>query len=203
MRLSRPVLSAALAGAAFVLPMCALHALQAAVNGAAALVGAQASGDDESRQVSRGERFSVLDRDRDGFLAADEWSESRDAFVRLDRNGDGAVSRNEYVEPRALTREEWFKQLDQDRDGRLAVSEWRWSRASFDQLDLDHDGDVSRLEFLSRGRDHRGEWVPDRLRSLDRDGDGRVSRSEWSGSRFSRIDRDGDGFLSMEELLGS
>jgi Ca2+-binding EF-hand superfamily protein len=183
--------------------MCALHALQAAVNGAAALVGAQASVDDESRQVSRGERFSVLDRDRDGFLAADEWSESRDSFVRLDRNGDGAVSRDEYVEPRALTREEWFKQLDQDRDGRLAVAEWRWSRESFDQLDLDHDGDVSRLEFLSRGRDRRGEWVPDRLRSLDRDGDGRVSRSEWSGSRFSRIDRDGDGFLSMEELLGS
>jgi Ca2+-binding EF-hand superfamily protein len=191
MPVSRFLLPAAVLSAAFVLPACPVHA--------------QSFADEDAgtRRADRTERFTALDQDRDGYLSADEWADGHDAFVRLDRNGDGAVSRDEYVEPRALTREEWFKQLDEDRNGRLAFAEWRWSRGSFDQLDLDHDGAVSRVEFLSRGRDRRGESVQDRLRELDRDGDGRISRSEWSGGRFGRLDQNHDGFLSVEELLGS
>lgn len=44
----------------------------------------------------RGQRFSTMDRNRDGFLSRREWSGTSDSFFQRDRNRDGRLSRTEY-----------------------------------------------------------------------------------------------------------
>jgi hypothetical protein len=40
-----------------------------------------------------------------------------------------------------------FTSLDMNRDRAITPNEWQWSRASFDRLDLNHDGRLSMAEL--------------------------------------------------------
>src|SRR5262249_32864242 len=40
-----------------------------------------------------------------------------------------------------------FQSLDMNRDSRISFNEWQWSRASFDRLDTNRDGYLSRAEL--------------------------------------------------------
>ena len=42
-----------------------------------------------------------------------------------------------------------FSRIDFDGNGRLEVSEWQWSRRSFDQRDTNNDGVITRSEFAA------------------------------------------------------
>jgi hypothetical protein len=86
----------------------------------------------------------------------------------LDRNGDGLVTRAEWRAAQQETRAEAmpepdrgrdlrvavfgdpghepFWRLDLNGDGRVTGGEWRWSRASFDERDLNGDGVLSQAE---------------------------------------------------------
>jgi Ca2+-binding EF-hand superfamily protein len=64
----------------------------------------------------------------------------------------------------------------------------------FDQLDLNHDGVLTRAEFESG----RGSRMP----QMDTNNDGYISRSEWRGdaTSFDRLDTNRDGRLNQSEL---
>ena len=98
--------------------------------------------------------FARLDGNHDGSLAREEWTGPADDFDRLDKNRDGKVTRDEFLNLNRPSRdnksrlEGIFRRLDKNRDGRIARAEWDGGR--FDHFDTNHDGYLSRDEFLRR-----------------------------------------------------
>jgi Ca2+-binding EF-hand superfamily protein len=74
----------------------------------------------------------------------------------------------------------------------------------FDELDADHNGQVTFEElraFMAKHRHGHGGF----LKRLDKDGDGRISRDEAAAAprlaqHFDQIDANHDGFLTPDEL---
>ena len=78
--------------------------------------------------------------------------------------------------------------------------------AHFDEIDANHDGQVSFEElraFHAANRAARGDRAAKMLKSIDTDGDGRISKAEAlaaAAARFDRADANKDGFLTVEEM---
>lgn len=108
--------------------------------------------DDAEWDDDRGDSFDDLDVNNNGRVERNEWHTGAAAFTWLDRNGDGVLSRFEVVgtQPSADTYDQ-FANLDVDRNGSLAQSEWHWSRNSFTQRDTNRDGRLTRREFDAAG----------------------------------------------------
>lgn len=95
--------------------------------------------------------------------------------------------------------------MDADHDGFVSREEFlaahRRADQSFDQLDTNHDGVLSRDEFLAGG--HGGQGRTERFRVLDSNNDGRITREELEArrnARFDALDNDHDGKLSAAEM---
>lgn len=99
-------------------------------------------------------QFVQLDLDSDGRIAQSEWPGGFQTFENLDRDGDAVISRTEFFTRgvRYQTREERFRELDADHDGRLTGGEWKWGEAAMALLDRDGDGSLTRQEFLAATR---------------------------------------------------
>lgn len=89
--------------------------------------------------------------------------------------------------------------MDRDGNGIITQNEWTGTVAAFNRLDLNHDGVLSGNELRDRRADHRQN---DRLRGLDRNGNGVISRDEFPGNdrAFLNLDRDRNGVLTANEL---
>lgn len=164
-------------------------------------------------------RFQSMDTNHDGRISRSEWRGSDQSFQRHDWNGDGVLSGNEvrvgatrdfgeeendYDQSRPEFRnwtERGFTNLDRNRDGQIARSEWFYDREGFIRADRNGNGALSRDEFLSADVDIDRE---DRFEYLDSNGNGRIERSEWHASRdaFTWLDRNRDGVLSRQEVIG-
>ena len=147
--------------------------------------------------------FSALDHNRDNRITRDEWHFDVESFRRADHNRDGAVSRSEFLnEGNAATdddRDDRFAFLDANEDALVSRAEWHGSRQSFDSLDDNHDGYISRIEM-------RGKDAPaDLFSSIDVNHDGTIRIDEWHWSRTSWDARDTnrDGRLTRDEFLGA
>jgi hypothetical protein len=158
------------------------------------------------------EGFRDLDRNRDGRITAAEWTYDREDFRRADHNRDGVLSQREFLgeatdEPfdnaaddtrddpsGADTR---FADLDTSRDNRVSRSEWRDDRASFDRLDENRDGYLTRAEMAAADDD-----AVDDFATLDVDRNGVVTRGEWpqTAASFQRLDTNRDGRLTSIEF---
>jgi hypothetical protein len=90
------------------------------------------------------DRFGYLDFDNNGTVTESEWDGTLDAFDRLDRNRDRRLSTAELGSVRPATA---FATVDSNRDGRIVMSEWPWSRRSFIGQDANGDGVVTRSEY--------------------------------------------------------
>lgn len=103
-------------------------------------------------------QFVQLDAGSDGFVAQSEWTGGSETFGSLDRDGDAVITRNEFFSratTRVKTREESFRDLDADKDGRLSASEWKWGEQTMSVLDRNGDGFLSRREFRCHGKGGR------------------------------------------------
>lgn len=70
--------------------------------------------------------------------------------------------------------------------------------------DTDHDGKVSRAEFIAAMPGGKGDPAK-RFAYLDRNGDGFIDRQEIDAAatrRFGKLDADGDGRVSKQERRG-
>jgi Ca2+-binding EF-hand superfamily protein len=95
-------------------------------------------------------------------------------------------------------------EMDSDHDGFVSRDEFLAAHARtdrmFDQLDTNRDGAISRDEFLAG---HGGQGRAERFRTLDTNGDGRITREELEArrnARFDALDSNHDGKLSPQEL---
>jgi hypothetical protein len=84
---------------------------------------------------------------------------------------------------------------DTNGDGVLSLNEWRGNRVSFNRLDVNRDGVLSRREMQA------STALTGNFASHDIDGDGVIALREWNSSRQSFYQRDtnGDGVLSRRE----
>ena len=102
-------------------------------------------------------RFRNMDTDQDGVVTRAEWRGSTQAFRNNDRNGDGVLSgaevRNDDLrnpdEGETIERPVYgqFAELDVNQDRRISREEWRGSRRSFNALDANGDGVLTRREM--------------------------------------------------------
>jgi hypothetical protein len=153
-------------------------------------------------------RFSNIDLNRDGWVTRNEWNMGTTDFNRLDINRDNRISRFEFENDTASYNDTnyssaQFANVDTNRDGWIARSEWRMGAAEFDRIDINNDNRVSRFEFenvaSSNDTDPSSEY--DRFTTVDVNRDGWLTRSEWRGSEagFSRLDTNRDNRLSRTE----
>jgi Ca2+-binding EF-hand superfamily protein len=145
----------------------------------------------------RDARFDALDRNQDGALTRAEWRDAP-AFAQADRNRNNQVTLWEFMNPSATDVTQLsFDEMDHNNDGMLSRREWHDEIGTFAVADRNDDGLVTLREFLNNSGDDQGQ----RFRTLDRNRDGFLSRREWGGNAttFTLRDRNRDGRVSRSE----
>jgi len=134
------------------------------------------------------------------------------------RNANRSSGTTGTAVPSAAPQTMRFREMDANRDGRIARSEWRGSTQSFKVHDWNGDGVLSGDEVVAGARRARRmeeddyvpgtpnsslDWTDADFRSLDRDNDRRISAAEWyyDLDTFRRADRNNDGVLSLAEFF--
>jgi Ca2+-binding EF-hand superfamily protein len=174
--------------------------------------------------VAPAERVKSMDKDGDGKVSRDEFLGLAAQFDRLDADKDGFVTREEFAKfaaayaPAALL--DRFQSMDKDGDGKVTAAEFDGPEPLFARLDADKDGSITRDEIgrlapaappaaaakpkdAAKGKAAaKAAQLVERVKGMDKDGDGRVTRDEFRGlpQVFDRLDRDGDGVISADEL---
>lgn len=170
-----------------------------------------AEGSHDSRHDDHeGMRFHGMDTNGDGVITRAEWRGNDVSFRNHDLDGDGVLSGAEVTpgghddegddrEPRTT-----FERLDSNDDGVISRTEWpdRWGTDRFRALDSNHDGVISPAEWADHDRDRADRVLT--FDRLDRNDDGVISRAEWperlGAERFRRLDRNDDGVISRAEF---
>jgi Ca2+-binding EF-hand superfamily protein len=107
---------------------------------------------------------------------------------------DSSLEARDYT----MTPDDRFGYLDLNNDGAVSESEWDGTLDSFDRLDRNRNGRLTRAEL--------GAVRPAAsFATLDSNGDGRLTMSEWPWSRRSFIaqDDDSDGVVTRREYRGN
>jgi len=145
--------------------------------------------------------FTNLDHNRDGKIVSNEWHYDVETFRRVDANRDGSISRAEFLGGDVDDdRGDSFDDLDYNNNGLVERNEWHGNNASFNALDKNRDGRLSRFEVVG-GQDTTGD-VYDQFAGLDYDRNGSIARSEWHWSQgsFAARDLDRNGVISRREF---
>jgi Ca2+-binding EF-hand superfamily protein len=104
--------------------------------------------------------------------------------------------------------EEWFQQLDRNRDGRLTRDEVRghpYLEMNFERLDRKGRGQLLPADLAPARLHFLGERLRRKFQEADRSGDGRLTPTEaeaipWLFRRWREADLDGDGRVTLEEF---
>jgi Ca2+-binding EF-hand superfamily protein len=95
-----------------------------------------------------------------------------------------------------------WQKLDKDGDGFISRNEWDRKPKAFDRLDSNKDGVLTLEEAKQSARQRGKARQQNRLKQLDKDGNGAISREEWprQPKAFDRLDTNKDGVLTEAEL---
>lgn len=105
--------------------------------------------------------LAQLDTNHDGKISRSEWKGNDVSFSMLDKNGDGVLTADELApavpanpgpspEVVRARQEKIFRWMDANHDGRVTRAEWRGEAAKFAGLDRNHDGVVTLEEYLQK-----------------------------------------------------
>jgi Ca2+-binding EF-hand superfamily protein len=147
------------------------------------------------------DRFTGLDRNRDGRVSRTEWPYGVEEFFRADRNRDGSLSSAEFAGTDFDDdRGDRFEYLDANGNGLVERGEWHASAQAFNWLDRDNNNVISRQEMGIATA-----TANDTFASLDVNRDQRLSVNEWVWSRrsFDQRDTNRDGALTRAELTAA
>ena len=179
-----------------------------------------AQADARAQQIGPGginfqELFLSLDGDNDGVIARGEVPESAqpafECLIKLgDQDGDGKLSREEYRDLLLRARDSGasgignrFAAIDRNGDGKLSREEFQGPPAVFDRLDADKDGFLTRTEAAAmRAGPGSPAQLAERIKSMDKNGDGKITREEFTGfpPNFERLDTNKNGAIESDEL---
>ena len=167
--------------------------------------------------------FKDMDKNKDGKLSKDELPAQfpPQAFDRIDTNHDGFIDENEWNAMRNRMGgggggrgfgESLTKFLDANKDGKVSRDEFAKLVALFDQLDTDHNGELSQEELngLFRAINNAANEVQNRatggvdvnnlFANFDKNKDGKLTPDELTNERlFKRLDVNKDGVVTREE----
>ncbi|MCA8985171.1 MAG: EF-hand domain-containing protein [Planctomycetaceae bacterium] len=157
--------------------------------------------------------LKALDKNNDGELTMEEIMPPR-------REGDPRFGERGPRDGEGRGPGDFFAQMDKDGDGKLSKEEApERMRETFDRLDLNKDGFIDQeeirqmMERFRQGGPGRpdgpgrpgapGANLEDRMKELDKDGDGKISLDEAPERMkqgFDRLDTNKDGFIDLTEM---
>jgi Ca2+-binding EF-hand superfamily protein len=159
------------------------------------------------------ELFQELDANGDRIVDRGEVPEAgRAAFETLlkhgDSNKDGKLDQEEYRGMLGALRERFesigskFAEFDKNGDGKISREEFAGPVFLFARLDADGDGSITKEEASKLQPGPGGGDLAQRLRAMDRNGDGKISKDEFAGPPqfFDRFDANKDGSITVDEL---
>ena len=144
--------------------------------------------------------FQNLDHNRDNRLTPNEWHYDIETFRRVDRNRDNAVNLTEFLgqgveDERGLS----FDDMDWNNDGIVSRTEWQGGTSEFSVLDRNRDGRLNRFEVAGSNTSFT---TYNEFQNLDFNRDGKLARNEWhwSNRSFQTQDTNRDGVISAQEF---
>jgi Ca2+-binding EF-hand superfamily protein len=162
--------------------------------------------------------FAQKDADNSGTISASEAEGTRlaDHFAKLDTNKDGQLSKAELKAGRKGHKDhkrgamaQRLKKLDKNGDGAWTKAEVAGTplEKAFARIDADKNGKITRAELKAahpHAKGRGGGKTGEKLRSLDKNGDGAWTKAELAGSplakHFDKIDGNKDGKITKAEL---
>jgi len=96
-----------------------------------------------------------------------------------------------------------FKTMDENKDGKISLSEYRGPTRAFARVDVNHDGEITPEEAKNAFQASVGRFViATRFRTLDANHDGMISAAEFQGPKaaFAKFDRDKNGLIGPVEF---
>ena len=112
-------------------------------------------------QAAHAERFAANDTDGDGFLSAEELEASKGKMRKGQGDGEGKMKKgqNDGEGQGDRKKARMMRYLDENGDGKVALSEMPTDRMErmIDKLDTDGDGKVSKEEFEARKGKGKGK----------------------------------------------
>ncbi|MEX2118320.1 MAG: EF-hand domain-containing protein [Pirellulales bacterium] len=119
-------------------------------------------------------------------------------FRKMDVNGDGRLTEDEVPQPHRERFSRLLRRADTDGDQALSISEFKTARGLVQRL----IGSPDPAQPMPMGDARFALLV---FASLDSDADGRLSAEEIEGAveKLKKLDRNGDGLVGPRELLGA
>ena len=124
----------------------------------------------QERDAKIDQAFNALDTDKSGTLSRKEIEQNApallDSFERMDTNHDGVISRKEFkreileVARKQLQFRENLARADKDKNGMLSREEAKALpniSAHFDEIDANHDGELTLKEISDYVRTHANQ----------------------------------------------
>jgi len=161
--------------------------------------------------VTKADRFAALDVNKDGKIGPTEFRGPKKAFAWVDTDHDGYITRPEATRAYLTNvgrmaiaqRVKAFKTMDENKDGKLSLSEYRGPARAFARIDVNHDGVITSEEARNAFQASVGRYViATRFRALDANHDGMISAAEFKGPKaaFAQFDRDKNGKIGPVEF---
>jgi len=142
--------------------------------------------------VTTADLFAALDVNKDGKIDPTEFKGPKKAFAWVDTDHDGTITRPEatrayltIVGRMAIDqRINAFKDMDENKDGKVSLSEYRGPTRAFARIDVNHDGVITPEEAKNAFQASVGRFVIAlRFRTLDANHDGKISAAEFKGPK--------------------